>query len=353
MARNRKNSHLMEKVLSPENIELAINNASKGKWNRCEVMYLNFHKYEFIQYITDILSNGLYQHGTYKTHYVYEPKLRKIQSLPFLDRVVQHMIYNIIYPIFDATFDKNTFSCRKGYGTLAASNKLQKILLGYKQNGEHPMALCIDIHHFFYSMDKKILWKFITDKIHDKRVLDVLYNILDMHIDEPGIPIGNLTSQLFANLYLSKLTRFILDVIKPQHSITYMDNFIILDTDQRKLKNALTQIRQFVNTELHLELNEKMSMLTDTKNGVAFVGYMHFGNKRLLLKHYRVRLARYIKKIIKHTGNKITISDRDFYSLQSIYGHILCTNELYLKLVLVNILNIKRMYNGYKLLKIA
>lgn len=260
---------------------------------------------------------------TSKYHYfkVYEPKERQIMALPFYDRVVQHAINNVLEPIFDKRFISQSYACRKGKGMHAASDTLKEWL--YEWNKYHPdqplYAIKADIHHYFQSIDHAVLKTEIRKVIKDAGVLALLDRIIDHNGNIPdgvGIPVGNLTSQLFANIYLDALDQFIKHELGVEAYIRYMDDFVILSPDKEQLRSWLARIEQFLREELKLEFNPKTTILA-AKNGIDFVGYKHRATHRKVRKDSIKRIKRTIKKC---ESGKIT-KEQLQKSIQSWTGH--------------------------------
>ena len=203
----------------------------------------------------------------------------------------------------------------------AASDTLKEWL--YEWNKYHPdqplYAIKADIHHYFQSIDHAVLKTEIRKVIKDAGVLALLDRIIDHNGNMPdgvGIPVGNLTSQLFANIYLDALDQFIKHELGVEAYIRYMDDFVILSPDKEQLRNWLARIEQFLREELKLEFNPKTTMLA-AKNGIDFVGYKHRATHRKVRKDSIKRIKRTIKKC---ESGKIT-KEQLQKSIQSWTGH--------------------------------
>lgn len=271
--------------------------------------------------VREDIINLAYEPSKYHYFKVYEPKERQIMALPFYDRVVQHAINNVLEPIFDKRFISQSYACRKGKGMHAASDTLKEWL--YEWNKYHPdqplYAIKADIHHYFQSIDHAVLKTEIRKVIKDAGVLALLDRIIDHNGNMPdgvGIPVGNLTSQLFANIYLDALDQFIKHELGVEAYIRYMDDFVILSPDKEQLRNWLARIEQFLREELKLEFNPKTTMLA-AKNGIDFVGYKHRATHRKVRKDSIKRIKRTIKKC---ESGKIT-KEQLQKSIQSWTGH--------------------------------
>lgn len=205
---------LLEAMGDYGNVQKAYNKARKCKRHRKDVLIFTKDKEENLDKVREDILNLAYEPSEYHYFKVYEPKERQIMALPFYDRVVQHAINNVLEPIFDKRFISQSYACRKGKGMHAASDTLKEWL--YEWNKYHPdqplYAIKADIHHYFQSIDHAILKAEIRKVIKDAGVLALLDRIIDHNGNMPdgvGIPVGNLTSQLFANIYLDALDQFI------------------------------------------------------------------------------------------------------------------------------------------------
>jgi hypothetical protein len=277
-----------------------------------------------------------YEQSRYHEFKVYEPKERIIFALPFRDRVLQHALINIIEPIFEKSFIYDNYACRTNKGTIAAILKLEEFL------GDHTKGsyfLKADIKKYFYSIDHDILKRIIRRKISCADTLKLIYLIIDT-TDGPGIPIGNLTSQLFANIYLNELDQFCKHTLKAKHYIRYMDDFIILSEDRDYLRMCFAEIENFVNTELRLSLNSK-SYIEKISKGIDFLGYRHWKNFRLLRKSNMKKNVKKFKMFMReyNTGNMGIEDIRASY--QSFLGHLRWCNADKLKTKIETILGEK------------
>lgn len=269
----------------------------------------------------EVLKDGTYQPGEYRVFKVWEPKERIIMALPFFDRVIQHMIVNLIEPIFEKRFLFHSYACRKGKGVHEASKTLSKWLYELEVvQGKKIYAIKGDIHHYFQSVSHDILKAEIRRYISDKALLKILDRIIDHNGIFPpgvGIPVGNLTSQLFANVYLNKLDQFVKHELKVKYYVRYMDDFIILSEDPAELRRVLAIIEEFLRRELRLELNPKTTILA-AKNGINFVGYIHYKDHKKIKKDAKRRLKKLLNAF--ETGEvELEYFDR---SIESRLGHM-------------------------------
>ena len=233
-----------------------------------------------------------YTVGRYNIFYVYEPKKRMIMSLQFKDRVAQHAIYSQLNPYFEKQFIHDSYACRVGKGTHKAVNRLHNWLKQTDRKPQRFYYLKLDIAKYFYRIDHEVLMDILRKKIADKDLLHVLSVIIncedtnfglplgadigdvafDELLGEVGLPIGNLTSQMFANLYLNELDQFCKHKLHLRYYIRYMDDIIILHQDKKYLEKIKNKIADFLGKELRLQLNKK-TCIRPTSMGIEFVGF--------------------------------------------------------------------------------
>lgn len=299
----------------------AYHKARKCKRYRPDVLEFEANREDNLFQAIEVLKDGTYQPGEYRVFKVREPKERIIMALPFFDRVIQHMIVNFIEPIFEKRFLFHSYACRKGKGVHEASKTLSKWLYELEVvQGKKIYAIKGDIHHYFQSVSHDILKAEIRRYISDKALLKILDRIIDHNGIFPpgvGIPVGNLTSQLFANVYLNKLDQFVKHELKVKYYVRYMDDFIILSEDPAELRRLLAIIEEFLRRELRLELNPKTTILA-AKNGINFVGYIHYKDHKKIRKDARRRLTKLLKAF--ETGEV----EQEYFdrSIESRFGHM-------------------------------
>lgn len=326
--------NLYPKIYDLNNLYSAYIKARRHKRYRDEILRYTFDLPEQLIALQNEIIWHTYKPGKYRQHYVYVPKVRLIKALPFKDRVLQHALNNIIEPIFTPPFYEYSFACRKGKGPKEASATLAKWLHNHATQDTELWAIKADIRRYFDSVVLKILFSMYERKIKDKETLALIGIILEVPTEymvnwssgnyilrEKGLPVGNLTSQLSANIYLTPLDNYVKEVLKPKDYIRYMDDFILLDTDKEKLKEMLRKLELFLEEELELKLNDK-TRIFPVKMGVDFVGYMHNDGYKKLRKSSWKRSKKTLKKATrKYTEGKIsTETFRSVFS--SALGHL-------------------------------
>lgn len=315
-------NNLYNQIYSFENIYSAYLKARKNKRYHHEVLSFTIDLEENLINIQEELINKTYRTGEYKHFLVYEPKERLISALPFKDRVVQHAICNIIEPIFEKSFIYDSHACRKGFGVLSGVLRTTKFLRAVSYNSDKVYCLKGDISKYFPSIDHTVLKKLIRKRIRCKDTLNLIYEIIDKAGNNCGMPIGNLTSQLFANVYLNQLDHFVKNILRVKYYIRYMDDFVILSNDKKYLNQILVMIQIFLQKELKLILNGKTQVFLVKQRSVDFLGYRIWSTHRLLRKCNVKRAKRRFKKFQKLYKERI-LNIKDIEpSIMSWLGHV-------------------------------
>ena len=290
----KTHKNLFNDVCSFENLHLAYLKARRCKRYRKEILKFSYNLEKNLLRLGSELRNQVYCHGSYREFTVNDSKKRRIKTAPFQDRVVHHALCNIIEPIFDKGFIFDSYACRKEKGTHRAIKRLEKFL----RSNKNLYVLKCDISKYFASIEHQILLELIKKRIADQKALWLVKEILNSTYEKKlgtGIPIGNLTSQLFASIYLNELDQFVKHKLRIKYYLRYMDDFLILDFEKKKLHQIKEEIREVLQNRLKLELHPKKANVSPIDKGIDFLGYRIFGNYRLLRKST-------VKRFVKRTG---------------------------------------------------
>lgn len=271
--------HLFELAFTPEALYQAWEDASRGKRGKRATLEFSRCLSTNLDALHQELHSGNYKPQPYIEFTVYEPKRRTIYAPAFRDLVVQHAIYRLVYPIFNAGFIDQSFACRVGKGTHAAADYAQGAL---RASAPDSYILQLDIRKFFYSIDRAVLAGQIERKIKDQRFVAVMLQFAD-YGQPKGIPIGNLLSQLYALIYLNPLDHFIKRELKAARYCRYVDDFVIFGWPRERCAAALERIIEFIHTDLGLELSRYS--LHRVTHGLNFVGYRTWRSTRFVRKH--------------------------------------------------------------------
>lgn len=295
---------LFDQIITFDALYLAYRKARRGK--RKSWPCRHFEKDlegELIQLQNELIW-GEYKTGPYRSFYVSEPKRRRITALKyFRDRVVQNAIVEVIEPIWEARFISDNYACRPGKGTHAGADKAQAMLRKCQEAHGKVFVLKADISKYFASIDHDILLDLIRKRIVDDRLMTVIENIIRSY-SEPGtpgkgLPIGNLTSQLFANLYLDALDHWAKDVRRERCYARYMDDFVFIHPDKRHLQALRIDCERWLADELQLNTNHKTQVFPVARKGgrgLHFLGFHLWPNGRRLRRASLKRFGRQVKQ---------------------------------------------------------
>ena len=268
----------------------------KGKRNKKDVQGFYFNLMDNILSLHNDLKNYTYKHGGYECFKVNDPKPRTIHKASVRDRLLHHAVYRILYPFFDKTFIPDSFSCRNNKGTHKAINKLREFAYQVsKNNTKACRILKCDIRKFFASIDQNILIGILKQYIPDKDLLDLLEEIV-FSFKSNGLPLGNLTSQLFSNVYLNEFDQFIKHKLKVKHYIRYADDFVVLSEDEKYLENMILKIKYFLKNKLKMQLHPDKIYIKTLYSGIDFLGWMNFFDHKVLRVKTKRRMFLKIKK---------------------------------------------------------
>lgn len=292
----KKHRNLISRIISDDNMRDAYKKTATGRrMTDGALSFKEFSEYNLGQLSLDMHS-GAYRPGRAHQFYVYEPKARLISAIPFRDRVAQHAIHNVVAPIFEATFLPRSFACRREMGTHAGVKALQADLRRMSKNGP-VYFLKTDFSRFFPSIERSTLHGMIAKKISCGGTMRIIQSIVPP--DGIGLPIGSLTSQLFANLYASSLDRFLQQQLMEKIWFRYMDDVVILGHDMGHLHRVRREIEVFSAQKLGLRFS-KWSVAPASR-GINFLGYRIWATHKLLRRDSVTRAKRKIR-LYRATG---------------------------------------------------
>ena len=274
---------LWEEIVTFENMYDAYLEARKGRRYRSEVMSTAKRLELILHQLIFELNVGEWRPAKYyEFECRTEVKRRTINAPTFRDRIVHHSIDRIIRPLFERKYIFDSYACRLGKGTHAACARLQHFLRQAGASGKRVYVLQADISKYYPSISHDVLKEELRRTIADKRLLEVLDLVIESFNEDTGrgLPIGSLTSQLFANVYLNPFDHFMKECRRERFYLRYMDDFIVVADDKAHLRDALADARWFIETQLKLKLNPKTAIFP-ASHGVDFAGYRTFAAKVL------------------------------------------------------------------------
>ena len=329
----KTHKNLYAQICSFENLLLAAGKAAQGKRFRPYVLeFFNEFEHNALQLLRE-LRTFTYQPGDYSTFFIYEPKKRLISAADFRDRVVHHMLINVIGPLFERRFIFDSYANRAGKGTHAAINRLQQFM----QSATY--VLKCDFRHYFPSLDLEILKREIRRIIGDAETLWLIDRIVDgsnpqLEINwhfpgddlftplerRRGLPIGNLTSQFFANVYLDAFDHFVKEQLRCRFYLRYVDDTAFLDDSPRRLEALVPTMQSFLD-DYRVKLYLQKCQIRPVQNGQRFLGQIVFPTHRLLPPENVRRFARRMRRFQeKYAARKIALPEIR-RSLMSWLGH--------------------------------
>jgi retron-type reverse transcriptase len=317
--------NLYPKIYSIENLVLALSKARKRKTNKQYVVQFESEKEKNLEQLQYELRSLTYSPRPLTNFIVRDPKTRRISASAFRDRVVHHALCNIIEPIFERNFIHDSFANQKGKGTHKAIKRLEKFTrkvcftdprYHLKEDNTAGYALKADIRRYFDTVDHEILLQIMKRKIKDKNTIWLIRTILQSPKSptaSKGMPLGNLTSQFFANIYLNELDRFVKHELKTKYYIRYVYDFVILHRDKAVLERWKSEINEYLRRELRIDLHPEKSGVVQVKNGVTLLGFRLFYHYKLLKKSNAKRIWKRLERF-KQEYNEGRMNSSDMFT---------------------------------------
>ena len=346
----------MTEIFTLQKLFKAYNDCKKGKKNTINALHFEMNREKNLISLLGDLQNRTYEVSRHICFVVTKPTSREIFAADFRDRIVHHILYDELYNLFDTTFVETSFANRRGKGTHKAVIQLIKYIRKVKSETGGGYYLKLDVRSFFRSIDKDVLYLIIEQKVktfgslkwqneilwlcrkiifHDptqnyvfkgnpeKRKLIPTHKSL-FYANGSGLPIGNLTSQFFANVYLNQLDQFVTKNINCEMYVRYVDDFVVVGTDKEELHSHIQPINNFLKNCLHLELHRGKIQLQEVRKGIDFLGYF------IKPTHTLVR-----QKVVRRFKNKFYFNyekaEDVLPSINSYYGHFVHADSFKLR----------------------
>lgn len=347
-------------LFSFENLYRQYHLCRRNKRNTLNALRFEARQEENLLALREALVNHTYIPSRSVCFYAPGPKLREIFAADFRDRVVHHVLVDYLERIWEPLFIHDSYACRKGRGVHAAVKRLQTFIRQATVNGtRRAWYLQLDIQNYFMSIDRDILFAQVAARCGDPDALwlaklliyhdcteDFVYKgPAGMRAQVPphktllgapknkGLPIGNLNSQFFANVYLTGFDHFVKHTLKCRHYLRYCDDFVLLAAEREKLVDWQGRIAEYLRENLRLELNAKRTRLSPVSDGVDFVGYIarrdYLLLRRRVVSNIKLRLRRYKAELVREGRYwrryrfDEGILDKLFATLCSYLGHSL------------------------------
>lgn len=323
----KNEDNLWQSLISFENMYRSFREAARGKRDKHEVAYFEMNLEENIINLVDELSKGIYICEKYTHFFIHEPKERLISAAPFRDRVVHHALCNIIEPIFEKKFIYDSYANRKGKGNLRALERCTQFIRRFDY------VLPMDVKQFFAAIDHALLIENLSKGLHDEKVLDLCkliihsgagilntcYEMVYFSGDDllagirpRGLPIGNLTSQFWANVYLNGLDHYIKRDLKCRGYVRYVDDLLLFSNNKKELHEWKNAVINYL-AGMRLTIHENSAQSRPCRVGVPFLGFQVFPDHRRLKRRKAVQARRRIKKLAEFYRN----GEMDFDEMNS------------------------------------
>lgn len=357
----------MSKIFTLEKLYRAYNDCKIGKKNTVNAIKFETNREKNLLNLLYDLESRRYEISRHICFIVTSPTPREIFAADYRDRIVHHLLYNELYDIFDKSFIFSSFANRQGKGTHGAVNCLRNNIREIESLYPNAFCLKLDISSFFRSINKDILYDLIKERIekqssfyYDRKWIDdvlwltkkiIFHNPCENYIyrgdialkklipkskslfylNDTGLPIGNLTSQFFANIYLNELDHFIKNNLCCERYLRYVDDFIILDKNKDNFKLLIPEIKIFLETKLDLQLHPSKIYLQDTRKGIDFLGYFVRSNYTLVRQKVVRRFKSKIYSISQESNLYIKGAKKMIPMINSYYGHFCHANSFRLR----------------------
>jgi len=328
--------HLYEKVCDFENIYLAYRKARKGKRYRMQTAQFERIQDDELLALQEELRSKTYQPGAYHSFFIHDPKKRLISAAPFRDRVVHHALCRVIEPLWEARFIHDSYANRLGKGTHRALDRTQEFSRKYQY------VLQCDVRQFFPSIDHEILLNEFSRLIKDKEVLWLCKSILKsgegvlaeeyemkyfagdtlFAAHRPrGLPIGNLTSQFWANVYMNEFDHFVKRELKCQAYIRYVDDFLLFSNDKDQLASWRVVVHKRA-ANLRLTLHEECAQIFPVSTGIPFLGFRVYPDHRLLKTRKAIHFRRKLSRLVSAYSKGLLLFPQLNQAIQGWINHV-------------------------------
>ena len=313
----KRHRHLFESVTNFENLLVAAKRARQGcGWGRETSRFFFWLEPELLKLQTALLA-GAYYPDSYRFFEVYDPKHRTIAVAPFRDRVVHHAVVQVLNPIYERVFIHDSYATRKGKGTHAAVHRAQQFMKQW------PWYLKMDVAKYFDSVNHDILLTLLSSKLKDKCLLDLLERIVrNSSLPEVGLPVGNLTSQFLANVYLDPFDHEVKDRWGVPGYLRYMDDWVLFGDERKGLMDCVQRIELFLHDHLKLQGKKKATWLNRSSHGMSFLGMRIFPNFVRMQPRARQRSLHCMDKRHHEWIQGEISEERMAQSLNSVVSHL-------------------------------
>ena len=311
MAKTIRNK--FDEMLSYEKLEEAHKLSQKCKTSKKEIILFNLKKEEYLNWLYQQLKSGEYKHGGYREFYLSKPKRRRVQVSKYIDRIVHRWVVdNFLKEYFVKNFIYHSYACITGKGMHNAVLAVQNAMKHCQRAWGEYYILKMDVAKYFQNIDRSILMDLICKKVKDPKLLDLIDKIVYSDGEEKGLPIGNYTSQTFANIYLNEVDKYIKYELRCKYYFRYMDDSLVIVKTKQEAAEILEKIKKFLDEKLKLSLNSKTQIIKN-KQGVNFCGYKINENRLKIRDRGKRSLKDKVKSLEKKVKRRRIVLKRSVY----------------------------------------
>ena len=318
----KRYDNLYHQVTDSETLEAAYLNTLRGKLKYQKSCLLFSHNVtaNLMELRSRLLDGSFEFHGYYNFR-VFEPVERNIWAPKYVDKIVQHALNLVLRDIYEPMFISTSYACIRKRGTHRAVHQITHDLQVAKRNWSDPYIVKMDIRHFFASIDRDVMKTIIRKRIKCRPTLELINQLIDTAPDSNGLPLGNLTSQLFANVYMNQLDQYAKRDLHIKHWVRYSDDIVAVVENRDQARQLLSDVERFLDDNLKLKLHPKKSKIFPLSQGVNALGFKIYPTHRLLRDDSKKRIKRKLKKFPRliREGNLTITKARQI--LNSWQGH--------------------------------
>lgn len=292
---------IFDDLVSPERLFEAWYEFRKGKTQREDVQEFGRHIERHIFQLHRDLVSGRYRHAPYKSFFVHDPKRRHIRKACVRDRLVHQTLYTTLRQIYEPRFIAAVYSNRLGKGTHRAVDDLRREVRRVSRNLTRPCwTLKCDVKRFYDSVDQQVLLSILKRNIDDERAVKLLQHVIEsFHIEGAlgkGVPIGNLTSQIFTNIYLNEFDQFVKQNLRIKHYLRFADDCLFLSHRRDELQRLVPRIEDFLSRTLQVSLHPQKIIIRPLQHGIDYLGVVTLPYSRVLRASTRKRMMRKLRE---------------------------------------------------------
>ncbi len=285
-------------IISVENLLVSWQEFLRGKRKRKDVAEFSLNFMDNIMTLHKELADKIYKHGSYQAFKINDPKPRDIHKASVRDRLLHHAIHRVLYPYFNEKFIYHSYSSRISKGTHRATYRFVNFARKASLNNTQTCwILKCDIKKFFDNINHEILIEILKKHVSDTDSIRLLENVIYSFFKTPGrgLPLGNLTSQLFVNIYMNEFDQFVKRELKADYYIRFADDFVVFHENRAYLENLISKISEFLDIKLKLLLHPDKVSIKTIASGVDFLGWVHFPHHRVLRTTTKRRMQKRLK----------------------------------------------------------